>query len=95
MGNRGTLAAVFTALASLGTLIFTVINFIMNSAQYSSSSFPRYASGTPAFFGWVEFVVLMFGWVSVVCMYMRKRYCLAITGAFLMWLSIPMEFFLH
>jgi hypothetical protein len=93
MGNRRTITAASTALASLGTLLFLAVSFSINAAQYSPSWLTRHVSGTSAFFGWLEFVVLMFGWTSVACMYMRKRYWLAVTGAILVWLSVMIEFF--
>jgi hypothetical protein len=92
MANHNKLAAVLTALASLGTLLFIITGFAMNASQYLYGWFTVHVSGVYAFFGWFEFVILMFGWASVACIYMRRRYRLAVTGAFLIWISIPMEF---
>ncbi len=91
MANHSKLAAVLLAVASLGTLFFAIISFAIDYSQYKHIAFSVYTSGNPAFFGWFEFVLLMFGWASVACIIMRRRHRLAVVGAFLIWFSVPIE----
>jgi hypothetical protein len=97
MVSSFSIGATATVIASLGTLFSVVVSFVNYAAQYGMSiytgiGFPG-ASGVYAFFAWFGVVALIFGWASAACTYMHRRYELAATGAFLIWLSAPVGFF--
>jgi hypothetical protein len=85
-----TIAAITIVLASLGTLLFTVMGFSLSIRQGT------YLIGGNIFVGyavmaWFNVIALAFGWSSAAYAYQRKHFGLVLLGSFFIIISCFIE----
>jgi hypothetical protein len=93
MAVTNSVGSLTTALASLGTLFFTIMSFSLAS-QANQISFLNSGQGFVGFavLGWLGVIFLAFGWASAAYTFEKKHYWLALTGSALILTSCAVEY---
>lgn len=93
MAASNSIGAFTIVLGSLGTLFYTIMGFTQASAPNqvsmlnSGQGFVGYAV-----MAWLGVVFLAFGWAGAAYSYKKRHFVLALTGAFFVAVSCPVEY---